>query len=109
MFSFLFQVLEHQYSYGAATFKVEEFLPLRVPTSEAAVTAYKFQGGSLTVFPSFGVDPLGDVAALQALREERFNNVTDLQNVFGYIVNANCHSFENAILTYANITRQLLD
>ena len=78
-----------------------------VPTSEAAVTAYESQGGNLTVFPCFGVDPL-DNAALQALREQRFNNVTDLQNVFGDIVNANFHSFENAILTYANITRQLL-
>ena len=108
MFSFLFQVLEHHLQLRSSNFQGGRIFASEVPTSEAAVTAYEFQGGSLTVFPSFGVDPLGDDAALQALREERFNNVTDLQNVFGYIVNANCHSFENAILTYANITRQLL-
>ena len=68
----------------------------KVPTSEVAVTAYESQGGNSTVFPCFGVDPL-DKTALQALREQRFN-----------IGNANCHSFENAILTYASITMQLL-
>ena len=61
----------------------------------------------ISCVPCFGVDPL-DNAVLQALREQRFNNVTDLQNVFGDIVNANFHSFENAVLTYASITRQLL-
>ena len=70
-----------------------------VPTSVVAVTAYASQGGSVTVFPCFGVNPLGDDAARQALREQGFNDVTDLQIVFGDIVNANCHSFENAILT----------
>ena len=70
-----------------------------LPTSEVAVTAYESRGESLTVFSCFGVDPLGDNAALQALRGQRFNDVTDLQNVFGDIVNASCHSFENAILT----------
>ena len=79
----------------------------KVPTSEVAVTAYESQGGNSTVFPCFGVDPL-DKTALQALREQRFNNVTDLQNEFEDIGNANCHSFENAILTYASITMQLL-
>ena len=79
----------------------------KVPTSEVAVTAYESQGGNSTVFPCFGVDPL-DNAALQALREQWFNNVTDLQNEFRDIGNANCHSFENAILTYASITMQLL-
>lgn len=73
-----------------------------------AVTAYESQGGNLTVFPCFGVDPLGNNAALQALREQQFHSVTDLRNVFGDLANAVCHSFENAILRYANITMQLL-
>lgn len=80
----------------------------KVPTSEVAVTAYESQGGNSTVFPCFGVDPL-DNAALQALREQRFNNVTDLQNEFEDIGNANCHSFENAILTYASIYYAVTD
>ena len=75
-----------------------------VPTSEVAVTAYESQGGNLTVFPCFGVDPLGNNATQQAMREQQFHNVTDLRNAFGDLANAVGHSFENAILRYANIT-----
>ena len=102
MSALLLRVVEHQYNYRTLAFKVEEFLPLRYPQVRWLSLPMKS-----TLFSCFGVDPL-DNAALQALREQQFNNVTDLQNEFEDIGNANCHSFENAILTYASITMQLL-
>lgn len=42
-----------------------------------AVTAYENVGGTLTVFPTFGVDPLADNSELQAAREQRFSYETN--------------------------------
>ena len=69
-----------------------------------AVAAYESQGQISAVFPCFGVDT-SDNSALQALREQWFNNITDLQNLFGDIVNANCHFFENASVTMQLLTK----
>lgn len=83
-------------------------LPSQVPTSVEAVTAYENQGGTLTPFPSFGIDPLAENAKLKATREQRYSNETNVETLFGDIVNGNSTSFEQAIQRYANITIQLL-
>ena len=68
-----------------------------------AVTAYENVGGTLTVFPTFGVDPLADNSELQAAREQHFSYET-----YDGDLNGNSSSFEQAIQRYANITIQLV-
>lgn len=80
----------------------------QIPASQEAVAAYENLGGRLTLFPSFGLDPLADNVALQDAREQRFNNEADMETVFGDIVNGIATSFEQAILRFANLTTQLL-
>ena len=80
----------------------------QIPTSQEAVAAYENLGGRLTVFPSFGLDPLADNVALQNIRERPFNGEADIETVFGDIVNGIATSFEQAIQGYANLTTQLL-
>lgn len=92
----------------SGNFQGQRVLANQVPTSMEAVTAYDNLGGSLTVFPTFGIDPLAENAELQATREQRFSNETNVETIFGDLVNGNYISFEQAIHRYANITIQLL-
>jgi len=69
---------------------------------------YEDLGGTLTLFPCFGADPLTNNATLQAEREQHFDSVTDFQAVFRDHVNVDPIPFENAILRYANMTMQLV-
>ena len=48
----------------SGNFLGQRVLPSQVPTSVEAVTAYENQGGKLTLFPSFGIDPLAENAEL---------------------------------------------
>ncbi|XP_078384557.1 uncharacterized protein LOC144666976 [Oculina patagonica] len=89
-------------------FQGQRVLANQIPTSMEAVTAYENLGGTLTVFPTFGIDPLAENAELQATREQRFSNETNEEAIFGELVNGNSTSFEQAIQRYANITIQLL-
>ena len=68
----------------------------QIPTSQEAVAAYENLGGRLTVFPSYGLDPLADNVALQDMRERRFNSEADIETVFGDVVNG-IASFEQTI------------
>lgn len=80
----------------------------QLPSGDEAVTLYEDLGGSLTLFPRFGADPLANDATLQAEREQHFDSVTDFEAVFGDLVNGNPIPYENAILRYANMTMQLV-
>ena len=80
----------------------------QVPSSDEAVTSYEDLGGSLTLFPCFGADPLANDTTLQAEREQNFDSVTDFEAVFGELVNGNPIPFETAIVRYANMTIELV-
>lgn len=88
-------------------FHGKKILAARVPTSQEAVIAYENLGGRLTVFPTFGVDPLSDNSELQVLREQRLGHQTSMETIFGDLVNGNSTSFERAILRFGNLTTQL--
>jgi len=66
-----------------------------VPNTEEAVSAYQSEGGRLTLFPSFGVDPLADDARLQRRRE--FINECDFPRIFSELVNGNYVRFYDCI------------
>ena len=51
----------------SSNFQGQTVLTSQIPTSQGVVTTYENLGGRLTVFPSFGVDPLADNAELQAV------------------------------------------
>ena len=88
-------------------FQGQRVLVNQVPTNMEAVTAYENLGGSLTAFPTFGIDPLAKNAELQATREQRFSHETNVDTIFGDLVNSNSTSFKQAIQRYANIAIQL--
>ena len=92
----------------SVNFQGQRILPSQVPTAMEAVAAYENLGGTLTVFPTFGVDPLARHSELQAAREQRFNHERNDETLFGDLVNGNSTSFEQAIQRYANITIQLV-
>ena len=48
----------------SGNFQGQRVLANQVPTSMEAITAYENLGGSLTVFPTFGIDPLAENAKL---------------------------------------------
>ena len=73
-----------------------------------AFPAYENLGGTLTGFPTFGVDPLAHHSELQAAREQRFHHETNDETLFGDLVNGNSTSFERTIQRKANITIQLV-
>ena len=66
----------------SVNFQGWRILPSQVPTAMEAVAAYENLGGTLTVFPTFGVDPLAHHSKLQAAREQRFHHETNDETIF---------------------------
>lgn len=79
-----------------------------IPTTEEAISLYEAAGGHLTRECSFGVDPLCNNNQLINQRELLFHSSNpDFSFIYGQLVNGNPIYFEEAIISYINITRQL--
>lgn len=69
---------------------------------------YENLGGRLTIDSQFGEDPLSGDDDLQSRRELLWlNNVQDVDVISGHLVNGVDHSFQQAVQTFCNLTRQL--
>lgn len=82
--------------------------PAVVPSTEEAVQAYEQLGGHLTYFPAFGRDPLADSPLLSRRRLQNFQACfPSFETLFYNLVNGDSTPFENALLLFLQLTRDL--
>ena len=81
--------------------------PHKVPTADEAVQLYEQDGGTLTLFGDFGVDPLGELDD-EGKRQERVRlfaqRFPSFELLFHRLVNGNSSLFKEAILYFMQIT-----
>jgi hypothetical protein len=87
---------------------LEPVQPNDVPTVDEAVAGFQAKGGRLTLFSSFGVDPLEGRDDLCQIRirnfHERFNNFS---SIFHSVCNEDDTLFRSGLLHFINITTRL--
>ncbi|CAB3986700.1 Hypothetical predicted protein [Paramuricea clavata] len=92
----------------AANNRAVQIDPQLVPTAAEAGESYEGLGGQLTLFPSFGADPLANYGDRAESREQQFLNQISIQDIMSQLVNGSDLLFRNAIELFANITRNQL-
>ena len=87
---------------------VAQMNPTLVPTSEQAVQLYQDAGGQLTLFNSFGEDPL---ALNFTMRQQRdwafFKRYPTFDNVFFRLANGDDTLFREGLLFFIQITHSM--
>ena len=79
-----------------------------IPQVESAVREFETNGGQLTVFSSFGEDPLQGSPTLAAQREAEFyRHHPDFQEFFHTVVNGDYFLFREGILCFIDISTRL--
>lgn len=79
-----------------------------LPSVAEAVAMYvNTYNGRLQEESVFGIDPLSEYQNLQVQREEEFFRLFNLQQVLGDCVNERPRSFQQAILSFIEITGRL--
>ena len=82
--------------------------PSAIPNSDKAVQQYHTTGGKLTIYNSFGVDPLCVNSRLCEDRSRRFSaNVPDISRVFHTLVNGDNTLFHDGLKLFIDLTVQL--
>ena len=82
--------------------------PTLLPDGETAVQEYESNGGQLTVFSSFGEDPLQGNPSLIAEREAEFyRRFTDFSDFFHNIANGDYYLFREGVMFFIDISRRL--
>lgn len=82
-----------------------------LPDVDSAVAEFESNGGQLTIFSSFGEDPLRLSPILVAQREEQFyrqHPKASFANFFYTATNGDYSLFREGILSYITITKNLL-
>ena len=80
----------------------------QIPSVESAVASFCSTGGSLTLFPKFGEDPLDGNDELKQIRYEEFYRVyPDFNAIFHAVVNANHSMFTDGLKYYISLTDRL--
>ena len=87
---------------------VAQMNPAVVPTSDQAVQLYQDAGGQLSLFNSFGEDPL---ALNSTLRQQRdwafFQRYPTFDNVFYKLANGNDSLFREGLLFFIQVTHSM--
>ena len=79
-----------------------------VPDPDDAVRLFQSRGGRLTLFSSFGHDPLSDNPQLVEEREQRFRQqYPDFGPFFYTVVNGDYSLFRDGLLNFIHISQQL--
>ena len=79
-----------------------------VPITDTAVLDYEQQGGSLTRFSQFGIDPLRERQDLVRLRDEHFDvDIGSYESVFTDAVSGSGDLVERALLHFLMLTQRL--
>ena len=79
-----------------------------VPEPDDAITFFQSRGGHLTLFSSFGHDPLTDFPELVEEREQRFQQqYPDFGPFFYTVVNGDYSLFRDGLLKFIDISQQL--
>jgi len=79
-----------------------------LPDAEEAVADFEANGGQLTLFSAFGIDPLQDNPSLVAQREAEFHHqFSDFSQFFHTVVNNDYYLFREGILCFIDISRRL--
>ena len=78
-----------------------------VPTPEEAVSLFEREGGSLTIFSSFGVDPLASRPDLFQRRHAEFiSRFSDFNHIFHSLVNGNDALFRDGLKFFLELTER---
>ncbi len=81
----------------------------QIPLEEEAVRLFEEDGGTLTLWSPFGVDPLAHSSTLIAQREAEFHrNIPDISVAFHKLVNGDTSIFCRAIQSFVHITESLM-
>ena len=76
-----------------------------LPTQEEAITMYESDGGNISQPEVFGFDPLLGQIDKQKARLYNFNSkFSNLEVIFYTLVNGDNHLFEEALLSFINLT-----
>ena len=79
-----------------------------IPSVESAIQEFERNGGQLTVFSSFGEDPLQGNHILAAQREAEFyRRYPDFQEFFHTVANGDYFLFREGILCFIDISTRL--
>ena len=80
--------------------------PHVVPTKTEAVKLFEENGGQLTTWPEFGVDPLSNEESLSSSRSQHFHShFPDFIDImFHGVVNGNPTLSQNAIQLFRDLT-----
>lgn len=82
--------------------------PQLIPDPDSAVQQYESLGGHLTIFSSFGQDPLRDRAHLVRQRESDFQRrYPDYRQFFHTVVNGDFSVFRDGLLYLIDISKHL--
>ena len=75
------------------------------PTPKDAIDAYQQTGGQLTLFPTFGNDPLNGHSHLQDAQQQGFNaKFSNFERIFSAVVNGNEHHFRSGLKYFISLT-----
>ena len=79
-----------------------------IPSVESAIREFERDGGQLTVFSSFGEDPLQGSPTLAAQREAEFHRqYPEFQEFFHTVANGDHFLFREGILCFIDISTRL--
>lgn len=82
--------------------------PTLLPDGETAVQEYESNGGQLTVFSSFGEDPLqGNPSSIAEREAEFYRRFTDFSGFFHNIANGDYYLFREGVMFFIDISRRL--
>ena len=82
--------------------------PSVVPSKNEAVTAFQAAGGHLTLFSTYGEDPLAADPQKYLMRTQAFESrYPDLSRIFSDLVNGEESLFRSALLFYIDITTRM--
>ena len=89
--------------------RVHPVNPSLVPSVEDAIQMYTDAGGTITLNSSFGIDPLASSDALINQRETEFTqNNPSFDDIYSDVINGDGSFMAAAVLSFVNITRNLV-
>ena len=81
--------------------------PHVAPTTTEAVKLFEENGGQLTAWPEFGIDPLSCEESLSSARSQHFHSHnSDFIDMFHGVVNGNPALFQNTIQLFSVLTHE---
>jgi len=87
--------------------QVAKVTPAAIPNPDDALQEYQNGGGEITIFNSFGRDPLEQRPDLIAEREFDFYQLHSFEDIFYSIINTNPIPFQTGLLDFITISKQI--